>query len=220
MYDVMQKRQEQSIYRIQKQYDYENLQNSLNRKLLFRHKIILIISILLLFSTVLIVVLQHRHKKLQDSEAEMKRLVDTMKEDLRQTVKTSVMEEEVISRLNMMLAANRASKRAKDPQNEWKLLVKQVMNGKDSMFEAARDVIEMVYPNLYSILMEKYPNLTETETKICLLSFCDISNVEMAELLGLRQNTINQNRSNLRKKLNLDFDEMKEQLRDTLSNKA
>ena len=50
LYDVMQKRQEQSIYRIQKQYDYENLQNILNRKLLFRQRIIMIISILLLVS--------------------------------------------------------------------------------------------------------------------------------------------------------------------------
>jgi len=94
----------------------------------------------------------------------------------------------------------------------------QVMNGKKDLFEAAQTSVEMAYPNLYAILAEKYPNLTETETKICLLSFCDISNAEMAELLGLRLNTINQNRSTLRKKLNLDFDKMKEQMRDVLAN--
>ena len=76
----------------------------------------------------------------------------------------------------------------------------------------------MAYPNLYAILLERNPNLTETEAKVCLLSFCDLSNAEMAELLGLKLNTVNQSRSTLRKKLNLKPDKIKEQLRNTLSN--
>ena len=52
---------------------------------------------------------------------------------------------------------------------------------------------------------------------MCLLSFTDLSNTEMAEILGLSLNTVNQNRSNLRKKLNLSSDKLKDQLRDELS---
>ena len=126
------------------------------------------------------------------------------------------MDGEMAYRLRMILAANRAAKRAKNFQNEWGDLVNQVMNGKETMFDAARAIIERVYPNLYSVLMEKYPNLTETEAKICLLSFCDISNTEIADLLGLQTTTINQNRSSLRKKLNLKPEKMKDQLRKAL----
>jgi DNA-binding CsgD family transcriptional regulator len=92
------------------------------------------------------------------------------------------------------------------------------MNGKEDPFEAARSVLETAYPKLYSTIKESYPDLTETEAKVCLLSCSDLSNAEIAELLGLSTNTINQNRSNLRKKLNLKPDKMKEQLRQALSN--
>ena len=218
LFDVMSQQQEQVIYSIQRQYDYETMQNILNRKIILRHRIILVISILLFVSAIIILLLQYRHKQMLKEEEEMKQQIDAMKQDLRQTVKSSVMDEEVVLRLRMILMAQRTTKQAKDPKNEWRPLVLQVMNGKKNLFEAAQTSVEMAYPNLYAIITEKYPNLTETEAKICLLSFCDISNAEMAELLGLRLNTVNQNRSTLRKKLNLDFDKMKEQMRDMLAN--
>ena len=94
------------------------------------------------------------------------------------------------------------------------------MNGKDNLFDAARATIEKAYPNVYSILTQKHPSLSETEAKVCLLSFSDLSNSEIAELLDLKQNTVNQNRSTLRKKLNLKPESMKEQLRNVLAEKA
>ena len=147
----------------------------------------------------------------------MQQQIDAMKQDLRQTVKSAVMDEEVAARLRMMLTATRAQQRGKDPNNEWLPLVRQVMNGKDSLFEAARSAIETAYPNLYALIKEEHPNLSDTEAKVCLLSFCDLSNAEIAKLLGLSLNTVNQNRSTLRKKLNLKPDRMKEQLRYVLS---
>ena len=220
LFEVMQEKQEQSVYRIQQQYDYENLQNTLNRKIIIRHRIILVISILLLLSAAVILALQFRHKRMREAEKELKRQIDTMKQDLRETVKSSVMDEEITLRLRMILTASRTTKKAKDPQKEWMPLVMQVMNGKENHFEAARSTIEMAYPNAYTILIGKNPNLSETEAKVCLLSFSNLSNAEIAELLDLRQNTINQHRSTLRKKLNLKPDRMKEQLRDTLVEKA
>ena len=216
LYDVMTMHKEQAVFQVQRRYDYETLQNTMNHKIIQRHRIILVISLLLFTATVIITVLQYRHKQMMEAEKEMKSLIDSMKADLRQTVKSSVMDGEMAYRLRMILAAKRAAKRAKNFQNEWGDLVNQVMNGKETMFDAARATIERVYPNLYSVLMEKYPNLTETEAKICLLSFCDISNTEIADLLGLQTTTINQNRSSLRKKLNLKPEKMKDQLRKAL----
>ena len=220
IYKIMQQRQEQNIYRIQQQYDYESLQNAMNKKIIYRHRIILIISILLFIAAIIILVLQYRHKQLLEEESMMKRQIDTMKQELRQTVKSSVMDEEVALRLRMILTANRTTKKAKDPQNVWLPLVLEVMNGKDNLFDAARATIEMAYPNVYSILMQKHPSLSETEAKVCLLSFSDLSNSEIAELLNLKQNTVNQNRSTLRKKLNLKPERMKEQLRNALAETA
>ena len=215
--EVLDIRKENNVYRIQQQYDYESIQNALNRKVISRHKIIFIISVLLVVSVVIIVLLQFRHKQLRKSEAEMRLQFDAMKQDIRQSVKLSVLDEEIAQRIKMMLTVERAKKRTKVHIHEWLPLVNQVMNGKETLFEAARDTIETVYPNLFVILMEKYSNLSETEAKVCLLSFCDISNMEIAELLGLKPNTINQIRTTLRKKMNLNSDKMKEQLRNVLS---
>ena len=220
LYKVMLQHQEQSIYRIQQQYDYESLQNLSNRKIILRHRIILVISLLLFAALATILVLQYKRKQLMEAEAEMKMQIEAMKQDLRQTVKSSVMEKEMALRLRMVLTANRTAKQAKDPKNEWRPLVQQVMNGKDNLFDAARATIETAYPNLYILVRERHPQLTETEAKVCLLSFSDLSNAEIAELLGLKPNTVNQSRSTLRKKLNLKPDKMKEQLRNTLASQT
>ena len=217
LYDLMLQRQEQTIYRTQQQYDYESLQNVMNKKIIKRHVVIMIISVLLLVATVIVLFLQYRHKRLLASEAEMNLQMDTMKQDLLQTVKISVLDQELSSRLRMILTAHDKAQKALDPQKEWSSLVWQVMNGEDDPFEAARSVLEAAYPRLYSTIKEEHPDLTETEAKICLLSCSDLSNTEMAEFLGLKTTTVNQNRSNLRKKLNLKPDRMKEQLRTALS---
>jgi DNA-binding CsgD family transcriptional regulator len=214
---ILAKIEKNTAYRIQRQYDYESLQNEMNRKLIQRYFTILIISILLLITTIIALVLQYRHKQLLKSEAEMKQQMDTLKQDLLQTVKISVLDHEISSRLRLILKVHDKTLQGNDPKKEWQSLVWQIMNGKEDPFEAARSVLETAYPKLYSTIKESYPNLTETETKIYLLSCSDLSNAEIAELLGLSTNTINQNRSNLRKKLNLKSDDMKEQLRMTLS---
>ncbi len=216
MSKIQSNNEQKSIFRIQQQYDYESLQNVMNRKIIKRHVVILIISVLLFVATVIVLVLQYRHKQLLESEKEMKRQMDTLKQDLLQTVKTSVLDQEISSRLRMILTAHDKAQKALDPQKEWSSLVWQIMNGEEDPFEAARGVLETAYPRLYSTIKEDFPNLTETEAKICLLSCSDLSNMEMAEFLGLKTTTVNQNRSNLRKKLNLKPDRMKEQLRTAL----
>ena len=126
------------------------------------------------------------------------------------------MDYEVTEHLRLILLAYRTAQRAKDPKKEWQPLVIQLMNNEQEPFEAARSFMETVYPRLYSTILKNYPDLTETEAKVCLLSCSDLSNKEIAEFLGLKPNTVNQNRSNLRKKLDLNPEGIKEQLRATL----
>jgi len=214
---VLIERQKQTIYRIQQHYNYESLQNEMNKKIIQRQNTILIISVLFLISTIMIMILKYKHKQLLESEKAMKQQIDAMKQDLRQTVKSSIVDNEIATRLRTILLATRTTQRANDPKKEWQPLIMQIMNGGQNPFEAARNVLETAYPRLYSSILENYPDLTETEAKVCLLSCSELSNAEMAEILGLSLNTVNQNRSNLRKKLNLKPDKMKEQLRMALS---
>lgn len=217
LYAVMSQQQKQVVFRIQKQYDYETLQNMMNQKIIRRHRIILLFGIMLLVMLIIILVLQLRHHRLLKAEEEMKRQLFSMKENLRQTVNTSVIDKVVISQLKTIIVANRAMSRARDPKNEWQPLLLKVMAGKEDAFEAAKTMIETVYPDMLSVIFEKYPNLNDTEARVCLMSCFDLTNAEIAELLDLSTNTVNQNRSTLRKKLNLGSEKMSEQLRNLIA---
>ena len=67
------------------------------------------------------------------------------------------------------------------------------MNGKENVFDAVLVEMEKVYPNIYTVLRQKYPKLNETETKVCLLSCSDLSNTEMAEIPEISKYTIDKN---------------------------
>jgi tetratricopeptide (TPR) repeat protein len=218
LYAIMQQRQEQNFYRIQQQYDYESLQNTLNRMIILRHRIILIIGLLLFVTTAIVLILQRRHKQLLEEEAEMKKQIDNLKSDLRESIKTSYLEQELTSRLRLIIYACHTKQEAYDPKKEWNPLVLRVTNGKESVFEAIVSEMEKVYPNLYAVLRQRYPELNETEIKVCLLSFSDLSNTEIAEILNVSKYTVDKNRSKLRDKLNLTSEKMKEQLHKVLAN--
>lgn len=217
LYEMMRQLQERTIYRIQQQYDYETLQNALNRKIILRHRIILIISLLLLAATVIILVLQLRQKRMLEAEAEMKRQIDSLKNDLRESVKTPYLEQELSSRIRLIAAAYQTKKNAYDPKKEWNPIVFRLMNGKETVFEAVLEEIEKVYPHIVAVLHQKYPELNETETKVCLLSCSNLSNAEMAEILGISKHTVDKNRSKLRDKMNLKPERMNDQLHQVLS---
>lgn len=120
--------------------------------------------------------------------------------------------QELTSRLRLILSAARIEKNAYDPKMEWKPLVRQVMNGKETAFESAVSVIEAAYPGLQAFIGEHYPDLNETDSKVCLLSCSGLTNTEMGDLLGLSVHSINKSRSELRKKLGFEPDELKDKL--------
>lgn len=63
---------------------------------------------------------------------------------------------------------------------------------------------ESVYPDAFKELKAAYPDLTDTEQKIVLLSFLGFRIKEEADLLGLSENTVRQYRSNANKKAESD----------------
>jgi tetratricopeptide (TPR) repeat protein len=113
--------------------------------------------------------------------------------------------QEIAKRLRLILSAARAEKKANDPMKEWTPLVRQVMNNKETAYEAAASVIEEAYPGLQAKISELYPDLNETDSKVCLLSCSDINNTEMGELLDLSVHSIYKSRSELRKKLGFEL---------------
>ena len=69
-YEVMQLRNDQSVYRIQQQYNYESLQNTMNQKIFLRHRIILVISVVAILGLMAFAISRIKLAQTQKAEAE------------------------------------------------------------------------------------------------------------------------------------------------------
>ena len=68
-----------------------------------------------------------------------------------------------------------------------------------------------VYPDVLNNISKEYPNLTETEKNILILTLLNFRIKEEAEMLNLSENTVMKYRSNLKKKV--EFDQISSQIR-------
>lgn len=199
--EVMQSMSKKTIYGIQRQYDYEVLQNNLNKKIIGRQRIILIISLLLLLVSIVMIVSLVRQKNILKENREIKQELDKTKDELQKSMRPEVVEEELSRQLHLIITANRIGEHANDFKKEWAPLVRKINNEKDSMFEGAMAAVERVYPDMYSTILQKYPNLNDTESKVLLLSCSDLTNTEIGYILGLSVHSVNKSRSEIRRKI-------------------
>lgn len=200
-YNIQKKGAINNLYNIQRQYDYEALQNRMNQKIIQKQRIILTTSFVLLFVSIMVIGLLARQKSILKEDARIKRELDDMKKELQKSAKPKVVAEELSRQLHLILTANHIAATADDFKAEWKPLVYKINNGKDSLFEATADAIERLYPEMYETIRMKHPDLNETESKVLLLSCSDLTNAEIAEIIGLTVHTINKSRSEIRKKI-------------------
>ena len=239
LYEVMHQRQEQAVFHIQKQYDYESLQNSLNRKIILRHRLILIISILLFIAAFIIMILQYRHKQLIKAEAEIKdSLLRFMKQNEELTKQSEAVKkanldleqkhqeiEEARQNLAYQVEEYKNAYEASDKklskalQKEHQIMQKMAVfleNKKDSaLFEALKYSVlgdqeywnamlrtfDRQFPGMRKELVLQYPELTETEQKILLLSYVDASREDTALLLGISIFMVDKLRTSVKKKM-------------------
>lgn len=73
----------------------------------------------------------------------------------------------------------------------------------DADWEYFRQLFEKVHPGFFNRLREKIPGLSPADTRFIALSKLKFNNKEMAAMLGVGTEAIRQNRSRLKKKLNL-----------------
>lgn len=82
----------------------------------------------------------------------------------------------------------------------------------DAQWEDFRQLFEKVHPTFFISLKKKLPDLTQAEVRYLALTKLRLSSKEMAAMLGISPNAIRLYRHRLRKKLNMDKDDMIEEL--------
>ena len=91
------------------------------------------------------------------------------------------------------------------------------MQGEGSLYDAAMTIINEAYPQLQATLQDQYPNMNETEIKVCLLSIKGLSNSDISEILGVSVHTVNKNKSSLYKKMGVEFNSFKTKIEELKS---
>ena len=211
LFEVMNQRQEQNIYRIQQQYDYETLQNTMNQKLIRRHRIILLVSILAILGLAALAVSQIRmakirkqeavaktnlfhfmqqHKELQQKHVDNERVVMNYEQQLSDALNKEAL---VMRKLDIYLS-NKGEKLYLGALND------AVFGGNDH-WEALMKVFDALYPGVRENLKLQHPELTEMEQKDFILSYFNVSREDEALLFNKSVHMVDKWRNSVRKKM-------------------
>ena len=209
MYEVMRRSQKQSVFRIQRQYDYESLQNEMNRKLIRRQRVITFFGILTIIGLTALAVSQIRLAKIRKREAEVNANLFHFMQQNKALVESNMRHEQKVEdvaqqlsdmlhkRLMAMLKLDYCLKTPID-KIAAKDLEKEVFGDGDH-WEAVKEVLDSLYPGLWETIGLKYPDMDEMERRVCMLSRLKLSRLSEAALLGVSVSVLDKLRTKVRK---------------------
>lgn len=197
---------EHNIYDIQKKYDYELQRNiyqtKLNKRLILIVCILIVLLLVSIISLIRITKLNRREQVLTkevEDLSNVKNDYDKFKHEIKESFDNSLKARfDIIRKVNIFERNNKTNKNVKE--------IKEYAYGSPykTAFEASVDVIESSYNKITSFIKESYPELNETEYKICLLSIAPISTDDIASIVELGSDSVRKSRSNIRKKLGIE----------------
>ena len=206
LYDLMSQRQEQAVYRIQKQYDYETLQNTMNKTIARNQRIFAIVVVVLLCVLSLFL---YRSAQASKKEAlananlfhfmqQNKALVESNMAQEQKAVDTEQRLSDVLfAKLYAMQQLDYCLKTPKD-KGALKDLEREVF-GTGDHWEAVRRILAELYPGLWESLRLKYPEMDELELRVCMLSRLKLSRQGEAALLGISTSVLDKIRTKVKK---------------------
>ena len=206
LYDLMVQRQKQTIYRIQQQFDYESLQNKMNRKINRTQRVIAIGAVLFLCVIALFLFRSFKRSK-REAEAnanlfhfmqQNKTLVESNMAHEKKAIDTMQQLSDVLmQKFFAMLKLDYYLKNQGD-KSSLRELEKDIFEGKDHL-EAVMELFTTMYPDMEAALELKYPSMNDLERKVYLLSRFRLSRVEEASLLGISTSVLDKVRGKVRK---------------------
>ena len=203
--------QENNLALISHKYDSEVMQNELNRKIIIKQRIIVIVSLVATLVLTALLVSQIRLARRRKREAEISAELfhfkqqnkdlaqkhaehEQIQQDYADRLSEALMKEQrIMLLLDNYLNSNKKANLLKD-------LETSVYDDKDH-WEAMLEVVDQLYPELVETLQQKYPDLDEDEQKSYILSYFKLSRQEEADYLGTTVNMIDKLRGRRRKKM-------------------
>lgn len=211
LYNVMSQRQGQVVYRIQKQYDYEALQNATNQKLARNQRIVALIVVLMLCILALFLFRLARASKrealananlfhfMQQNRA----LIESQTaQEKKATDMAQRLSEELYAKIYAIQKLDYCLKTPVD-KGALKDLEREVFGAGDH-WNAIKNIMGELYPGLCESLKLKYPEMDEMELRVCMLSRLKLSRQGEATLLGISTSVLDKLRTRVRKTMEQD----------------
>ena len=206
LYDVMIQRQEQTIYRIQQQYNYESLQNKMIQER-SRMQRFVAIGIVLLLCIVALFFYQssQRNKKEAETNANLFHFMQQNRALVESNIEHEKKVLDTMQQLSNMYYARfktmqKLSFSIENPKNKIALKdLEKVVFGDGEHWEAVKEVIDALYPGLRESVTYKYPEMDEMERRVFILSRFKLPRMEEAALLGISTSVLDKLRTRVHK---------------------
>ena len=202
---------ENNLALISHKYDSEVMRNELNRKIIIKQRIIVIVSLVATLVLAALLVSQIRLARRRKREAEINAELFHFKQQNKDLAQKHAEHEQI-----QQDYAGRLSEALKKEQRVMLLLDNYLNSGKkanllndletsvygdEDHWEAMQEVVDQLYPDLVETLRQKYPDLDEDERKSYILSYFKLSRQEEADYLGTTVNMVDKIRGRRRKKM-------------------
>jgi tetratricopeptide (TPR) repeat protein len=211
---ITEERLEQSVYEVQRKYDYEIMRNHYIQRIstLQSWAIIMLIAIVIggaLFSWYTLkqkteyLKTQQQIEILRGISAELKKSLESKTSARNQNMRQLLLWKfDVVKKSALLDQFSTSEMSASEMVKEFR---KIVYNGKkDDHWQHILSVINEMNEGVFEKMELLFPNLTETEQKIAVLTYSEMTVRDISIILNLSPNTVQKYRSDLRKKLNID----------------
>ncbi|MFV0330697.1 MAG: hypothetical protein ACK5KL_12900 [Dysgonomonas sp.] len=205
--NIFDKNESQTILNIQKKYNYELVKNT-NNKLLIQRQFLFIVLLALGLAIVVIIFL-YRQKSLKkerdlfEAEQKISQLSQMAKsyDKKEDSFRSKLLHHFDILKKSALLEGFLRDDEKKHGQKLLKKFNEIVYNQASLDWNLLYQTINELHNGFFDSLRETFPQLDESEFKICCLIYSDFTNAEIAIIIGQSINTITAKRSSIRKKI-------------------
>ena len=199
-FEIQEKLRKDNLYHINQKYDYETLQNTMNRRIISNYRIEMMMAVVIIIVLAVAFVLYYRIIQKNKKEAEMTTtLLRVLKDnaDLIQDKSDNLSEKlRSMQRLEIL---------TKDQKDKYLLAnLEKEMFGDKNHWKVMTDLFYTIYPGLYDSLKEKYPDMSELERRVYMLNDFKLSRIDEALLLDVSTSVLDKARGKVKKLLEQD----------------
>lgn len=186
---------EDNLYHINKKYDYEALQNDMNRRIISNYRIEIAMAYVIIVVLAVVFALYYRIVQKNKKEAEIKATLMRVLNDNETLIRDK--SETISEKLRSM---QRLEILTKDQKDKYLLSnLEKEMFGDKNHWEVMTDLFNTIYPGLYDTLKEKHPDLSEHERRVYMLSNFNLSRLDEALLLDVSTSVLDKARGKVKK---------------------